>query len=69
MAKQNKKASANKGRKKVEVKDLSESDENLSAQQMKKVKGGIVVTKKVDSASPLLFNESLVESGKKTLID
>jgi type VI protein secretion system component Hcp len=69
MAKQTKKAGANRGRKKVQVKDLSKSEENLSAKRMKRVKGGIVVTKTMDSASPLLFNESLVGTTKKTQIN
>jgi len=38
MAKQT--AKRGKGRKKVEVKDLSKTEKNLPAKQMKKVKGG-----------------------------
>lgn len=58
MAKQTAKASTGRGRKKVAVKDLSQSEQKLSTKQLKKVKGGIseiTVTKKIDKSSTKLF--------------
>jgi type VI protein secretion system component Hcp len=57
MAKQSKKAGASKGRDKVQVKDLSKSQENVSRKQMKNIKGGVTTqdftfTKKADKSSP-----------------
>jgi len=57
MAKQSKKAGANKGRSKVQVENSSESQENVSRKQMKNIKGGattlhdIVITKTVDKSN------------------
>jgi hypothetical protein len=72
MSKQTKKAAANKGRKKVQVNDLSKTEENLSAKHLKKVRGGmsdIQVSKVTDASSQNLFRESLMGEGKKVKID
>ena len=57
MAKQVKKAGARSGRKKVQVKELSKPQENVTAKRMKNIKGGatsqqdITITKPVDKSS------------------